>query len=169
MSDPRKPPGKVPPKALLDELSSIRTLLGDADKDVAPLLLEGDDLVEGDDLPVLVPEPTEGDAHTQTSLFDPPPAPAKMPAGKDKDSLSKALAERENPFLPRKPAPMPSASPRLEPTRPAPAAPATPPPRPQARPDEAAMRALVDEVLAEWMPKLERELRDRLMQILRGE
>lgn len=152
MSDQRKPPGKVPPKALLDELSSIRSLLGDADKDVPPMLLEGEEL------PVLTPDAPGGDAHTQASLFD---APA--PGGRD--PLRKALAERENPFLPRKPAAPAAAAPTLKPTRPAPAA---SPSAPARRPDDAAVRALVDELVAAWLPKIEQELRDRLTAMLRN-
>lgn len=55
--------------------------------------------------------------------------------------------------------------------------PATPAPKPgnetpaagATRPDEKQIRAAVDEILAEWMPKLERELRERLTRKLRGE
>lgn len=149
MTDQRKPPGKTPPKALLDELSSIHSLLGEGHRDVAPSSLLDDDV------PLLEPAtPAAGDDHTQKSLFDPPAKPAP-----DREPLRKTLAERENPFLPRKPAsPPPPAAPKIEPTRPAPAS----------KTNDAALRALVDEALAEWMPKIERDLRNRLMEFLRN-
>lgn len=150
MTDQRKPPGKTPPKALLDELSSIHSLLGEGHKDVAP-----SSLLDDDDVPLLEPAaPAKGDAHTQKSLFD---APAKPEPGSD--PLKKSLAERENPFLPRKPASPPTpAAPKIEPTRPS----------PSSAMNDAALRALVDEALAEWMPKIERDLRNRLMEFLRN-
>ena len=149
MTDQRKPPGKTPPKALLDELSSIHSLLGDGHQDVAPASLLDDDV------PLLEPAQTEdGDAHSQKSLFDTPANPASSG-----DPLKKMLAERENPFLPRKPvAPPPPATPKIEPARPAPSGTLS----------DVALRALVDEALAEWMPKIERDLRNRLMELLRS-
>ena len=148
MTDQRKPPGKTPPKALLDELSSIHSLLGEGHQDVAPSSLLDDDV------PLLEPaSPGEGDAHTQKSLFD---SPAK--SAPSEEPLKNMLAGRENPFLPRKPAATPPpAAPKIEPTRPA----------PSSALNDAALRALVDETLAEWMPKIERDLRNRLMELLR--
>lgn len=147
MTDQRKPPGKTPPKALLDELSSIHSLLGEGHQDVAPSSLLDDDV------PLLEPvAPAEGGADTQKSLFD---DPAKSAIGED--PLKKMLAGRENPFLPRKPASPPPATPVIEPARPA----------PSSALNDAALRALVDEALAEWMPKIERDLRNRLMDLLR--
>src|SRR5690606_7398932 len=74
---------------LLDELSSIQSLLGDAAHDVDQPLLE-------DEIPVLPPDDTaDGDAHTQIPLLG---ADAPRSAG---DPLRKALSERENPFLPK--------------------------------------------------------------------
>lgn len=149
MTDQRKPPGKTPPKALLDELSSIHSLLGEGHRDVAPSSLLDDDV------PLLEPAtPGKGDAHTQKSLFDPPPKAASA-----SEPLKKTLAERDNPFLPKKPvAPPPLAAPKIEPARPATAN----------KVSDAALRAVVDEALAEWMPKIERDLRNRLMEFLRN-
>lgn len=144
----RKRPGKTPPKALLEELSSIHSLLGEGHQDVDHLSLLDDDV------PLLEPvTSTAGDAHTQKSLFDPPAKPAS-----GTEPLKKSLAQRENPFLPKKSASPPPATPKIEPTRPA----------PPGAVDNAALRALVDEALAEWMPKIERDLRNRLMELLRN-
>mgnify|MGYP006147837405 CR=1 FL=1 len=147
MTDQRKPPGKTPPKALLDELNSIHSLLGDADRDVQPSSLLDDDV------PLLEPANPSGKGGSQTSLFDKTDNGPRPP-------LNKALAERDNPFLPRKQAAVPSAAPKIESTRPATAA--------QTPPGDARLRALVDETLAEWMPKIERDLRHRLMELLRN-
>ena len=45
------------------------------------------------------------------------------------------------------------------------AAPAT---QPSVKLDEQEIRSLVDEILAAWMPKIERELRDRLIDELKS-
>ena len=148
MTDQRKPPGKAPPKALLDELTSIHSLLGDGHQDVLPSSLLDDDV------PLLEPaDPAGESARGQKSLFDAPAKPAS-----DQEPLRKMLAGRDNPFLPRTPAAPPPAVPKIEPTRP------TPPPTP----NDASLRALVDETLAEWMPKIERDLRNRLLALLRN-
>ena len=143
MTDQRKPPGKPTPKALLDELTSIRSLLGDAAKDVEPSSLLDDDV------PLLDPveNPDDSDANQQISLLDAVAAARPEP-------LNKALSERENPFLPRKIL--------TAPAKPAPASTPTPD-----HIDDAQLRSLVDEALAEWMPKIERDLRNRLMELLR--
>lgn len=143
MTDQRKPPGKPTPKALLDELTSIRSLLGDADKDVEPSSLLDDDV------PLLDPveNPDDSDANQQISLLDAVAAARPEP-------LNKALSERENPFLPRKIL--------TAPAKPAPASTPTPD-----HIDDAQLRSLVDEALAEWMPRIERDLRNRLMELLR--
>ena len=143
MTDQRKPPGKPTPKALLDELTSIRSLLGDADKDVEPSSLLDDDV------PLLDPveNPDDSDANQQISLLD-------AVAAARPETLNKALSERENPFLPRKIL--------TAPAKPAPASTPTPD-----HIDDAQLRSLVDEALAEWMPKIERDLRNRLMELLR--
>jgi len=152
---------------LLDELSSIQSLLGDAAHDVDQPLLE-------DEIPVLPPDDADGDAHTQIPLLgaDTPRSTA--------DPLHKALSERENPFLPKsagaaKPQPPLSGSkaiealiaqraastPRARAASPAsPAAPATL--------SDSQIHALVDEVLAEWLPKIERDLRNRLIDALKN-
>ncbi|MCC1495195.1 hypothetical protein [Alcanivorax sp. 1008] len=143
MTDQRKPPGKPSPKALLDELTSIQSLLGDADKDVEPSSLLDDDV------PLLDPAEADidegGDHHQQISLLDGPERP---------EPLNKALLERENPFLPRK----------VMAVQPPPTA--KPAPAPDSI-DEARLHALADEVLADWMPKIEQDLRNRLLALLR--
>ena len=147
MTDQRKPPGKAPPKALLDELHSIHSLLGDGHQDVLPSSLLDDGV------PLLEPaDPTEGDARAQKSLFDAPAKPAS-----DEQPLRKLLAGRDNPFLSGKPSTPPTPA-KIEPAQPTPAAAL----------NDAALRALVDEALAEWMPKIERDLRRRLMELLRN-
>ena len=108
--------------------------------------------------------------------------------GAGRDSALKArLRKRENPFLAGHSATPGTDAPRrnsvaedldalLQRER---ANAETPPPSPEptgsrqgkapARLTEAQIRALVDEVLAEWMPRLERELRDRLTRRLRSD
>ncbi|MGB1221927.1 MAG: hypothetical protein ACPG43_10325 [Alcanivoracaceae bacterium] len=155
--------GGRPGDDILDELNSVSSLLGDAERDVDP------DGMDDGGVPLLEPEASDagdGDAHTQIPLLgaDDPDKPA---APKD---LKKELAARDNPFLPRKqidelaksrqqaseviantPAPSPSAG-------------ATPP---KALPDEQVRQA-VDAVLAEWMPRLEADLRARLTRLLKS-
>jgi|SRR5690606_2841950 len=152
---------------LLDELSSIQSLLGDAAHDVDQPLLE-------DEIPVLPPDDADGDAHTQIPLLG-----AGTPRS-TADPLHKALCERENPFLPKsagaaKPQPPLTGSKAIEaliaqraastPRAPAasPASPAAP-----AALSDSQIHALVDEVLAEWLPKIERDLRNRLIDALKN-
>lgn len=152
MTDQRKPPGKPTPKALLDELTTIHSLLGDADKDVAPSSLLDDDVPLLD--PIDADSTDSGDSHQQISLLD--TASTQRP-----EPLNKALSERENPFLPRKAVTAPG-----KPAA-APAGPSNPPAPTPGSVDDVQLRALVDETLAEWMPKIERDLRSRLMELLR--
>src|SRR5690606_4440800 len=94
--------------------------------------------------------------------------------------LRKAVSERENPFLPKsasapKPQPPLTGSKAIEaliaqraastPRAPAPspASPAAP-----ATLSDNQIHALVDEVLAEWLPKIERDLRNRLIDALKN-
>ena len=150
MTDQRKPPGKPTPKALLDELTSIHSLLGDADKDVPPSSLLDDDV------PLLdaVDTDVSSDPGEQIPLLDTDTAALVR-----NEPLHKALSERENPFLPRRIV--------TERTKPA-TAPATHPPAssPTDSIDDSRLLALVDEVLAEWMPKIEQDLRSKLMELL---
>lgn len=175
-----KPPRKNPflqkdRDQLLDELSSIQDMLGEAGEDVdeagIPTLA-----AEGDAAPV-------GDAENQIPLLAPDDTSDDTP-NEANERLRNALKERENPFLsgaaraadnqkaPRKaesaPQPSPQPAPEAAPEPPA-EPPAEPPPPEAARLDEQQMRALVDEVLAAWLPKIERELRARLMDYLRGQ
>ena len=153
---------------LLDELSSIQSLLGDAAHDV-------DQPLQDDEIPVLPPDDADGDAHTQIPLLG-----ADAPHNSTADPLRKALSERENPFLPKsasspKPQPPLTGSKAIEaliaqraaitPRAPAPspASPAAP-----ATLSDNQIHALVDEVLAEWLPKIERDLRNRLIDTLKN-
>ncbi|MCB1836736.1 MAG: hypothetical protein KDH99_03875 [Alcanivoracaceae bacterium] len=152
---------------LLDELSSIQSLLGDAAHDVDQPLLE-------DEIPVLPPDDADGDAHTQIPLLG-----ADTPRSTG-DPLRKALSERENPFLPKsagaaKPQPTLTGSKAIEAliaqrAASAPHAPAASPASPAAPAalSDSQIHALVDEVLAEWLPKIERDLRNRLIDALKN-
>lgn len=152
---------------LLDELSSIQSLLGDAARDVDQPLLE-------DEIPVLPPDDADGDTHTQIPLLG-----AEAPRSTSADPLRKALSERENPFLPKsastpKPQPSLAGSKAIEaqiaqraasmPPRPTQAAPIAP----AGGLGDSEIHALVDEVLAEWLPKIERDLRNRLIDALKN-
>lgn len=162
---------------LLDELSSIQSLLGDAAEDVAQSGLHDDD-----DIPTLAPsdapllDPLEGDAHTQIPLLGGESSPSKP------TSTPKPPAERENPFLPKSTAKLSEQS-RAETSKAIEAliaqrAPqtrtATPSKAPHSAPatptklDDRQVRALVDEVLSAWMPRIERELRNRLIEELKN-
>jgi hypothetical protein len=150
MSDQRKPPsGKDTPKALLDELSSIQSLLGEGGKDVPLTTLDGQ-------APELTPRKATDVGNQMPLLGDGSRPTSSSP-------LSKALSERENPFLPRKPQHTPSAAPAI----PTPPPRHRPPTQASGQLSETQMRALVDEALAEWLPKIERDLRNRLMEKLR--
>lgn len=162
-------------RGLLNELDDIRSLLGDG--------LPGPGNLDDLDIPLLQPE---GDAHTQIPLLgsEPPVAAAAPPAQAPltppaAPALEKAIAERENPFLPRATMERLAQHHRQTPQALRPAAPAplssSPPPATPApaasepRLDDRAMRAIVDEILAAWMPRIERELRTRLLDELRGD
>lgn len=155
MTDPNKPANKNTAKALLDELSSIRSLLGgdalaDGNKDVPHSSLLDDEV------PLL--EPIEntaadaGDAHQQIPLLGNATAEKEQPAS----ATHKALTERENPFLPRKPQGPATVS------QPSDSTPAT-----TNQPDAAHLHALVEQTLAEWLPKIEHDLRQRLLALLK--
>ncbi|PKM21659.1 MAG: hypothetical protein CVV10_08250 [Gammaproteobacteria bacterium HGW-Gammaproteobacteria-14] len=153
MTDQRKPSdkpplAKTPPKALLDELNSIHSLLGEASKDVPSTPLDAD-------IPLL--PPVDNPQDPQISLLDGAPP------------LRRALAERENPFLPKRPADTSRTVASQPPTATKPAA--SPQGKtdvtPDTPPDSAQIRALVDETLAEWLPKIERDLRARLTEWLK--
>lgn len=150
---------------LLDELNSIQSLLGDAARDV-------DQPLADDEIPVLPPD-ADGDAHAQIPLLG-------ADASSNADPLRKALSERENPFLPKsagasKPqspltgskaiealiAERAASTPRAP--APSPSSPATP-----STLSDSQIHALVDEVLAEWLPKIERDLRNRLIDALKN-
>ena len=175
-----KPPRKNPflqkdRNQLLDELNSIQEMLGEAGHDVdeesiPTLTTEGEAAPPGRD------SPPEGDAENQIPLLAPDDASADSP-NEANERLRKALKERENPFLssaaraasqqPAAPAEKKTAPEKKE-------APPTPPPSAKEPASSHAlsdteMRALVDETLAVWLPKIERELRARLMEYLRGQ
>ncbi len=170
MSKNKKPGGSR--GELLDELSSIQSLLGDAARDVEQHNLTGDD-----DIPVLPPE-DDGDAHTQIPLLG-------ADATDDPAQVRKAATARENPFLPKSTVNRAQQSRNdtskaieamIQQRTAAPARPAaTPPPLPRPSAGTSSptlsdqqVRALVDEILAAWMPRIERELRDRLIEELKS-
>ena len=156
----RFPPSDLP---LLDELDNIRSLLGD-----------------GLDIPLLEPEPTDAPAPSAATSTTPstktarPLAPACPPASTSRATVAErpapapvhqALVERENPFLPRQ------TMERLAQHRahtPESLRPPVPPPASPATPSDSDVRAAVDEILAVWLPRIERELRDHLTRQLQG-
>lgn len=160
---------------LLDELSSIQSLLGDAAEDVPQSGLHDDDDIPmlSSDAPLL--EPLEGDAHTQIPLLGGEPTP------KNSAAAPKPPVERENPFLPKSTAKLSEQS-RAETSKAiealiaqrAPQARTAPPSKPTSSPaaprklDDGQVRSLVDEILAAWMPRIERELRNRLIEELKN-
>lgn len=165
--------GGRPGDDILSELNSVSSLLGDAGRDVDP------DGLDDNNVPVLEPEKSssdEGDAHTQIPLLG-ADDPGKAAPARD---LKKELASRDNPFLPRKQmdeleksrqqasASMASAAtanaPSATPPSSAPAAPTTSSP---ALSDQQ-VREAVDTLLAEWMPRLEADLRARLTKLLKS-
>lgn len=137
-------------KALLDELDSVKSLLGDAAQDVPSAVTQ-----EGDEA---VPTLTQDDDSQIPLLGGSPEATAKPGVA---DSVKRALSERANPFLS---ASAPPAQPKVTPAPP-PAASAPAKAGPSL--DEAQIRATVDEILAAWMPRIERELRERLIEQLK--
>lgn len=154
---------------LLDELSSVQDMLSEDNNNKAP----------DEDPPVL--EPTSpGDAHGSDTEEQMPllqPDSSESEADPANERLRQALSERPNPFLsdaarntdPQNRATTTSADEQrgAEPELSA---------SPNATTDastntsvlsEQDMRALVDETLAAWLPQIERELRDKLMEHLR--
>ena len=170
---------------LLDELDDIRSLLGDA-LDGAPSGLP-DDL----DIPLLEPEapppaPTRprAAASEKAAKASPVPPTPNRPGNASLTSasltsapLEDLLSVRENPFLPRhtmeRLAQHRAHTPEgLRPAAPTSVTTSAPPNRSTAtpaRPSDTSIRAAVDEILAVWMPRIERELRDRLTQQLRDD
>jgi hypothetical protein len=156
---------------LLDELASVQDMLSEDNNKGTP----------DQDPPVLEPEspgePLSPGTEEQMPLLQPDAhQPHSDPAN---NRLRQALSERPNPFLsdaarntdPQNRATTPSADQ-------APGERSEPPATAQAPMDASAaasglgeneMRALVDEILAAWMPRIERELRDKLMERLRNQ
>ena len=171
MSKHRKPgPGNK--GDLLDELTSIQSLLGEGAEDVDQHLLSEDDI------PLLPPDDEpEGDAHNQIPLLGGDAARSAEPAaGKN---LHRELSERENPFLPKATLDQIKQSQaqtsksiekmiaqRSTTATSQPASPGAGTARPSL--SDAEIRALVDEILASWMPGIERELRNRLIDELKN-
>jgi hypothetical protein len=171
--------GKNPPdsplpekdrRELLDELSSVQDMLNEDDHPEA----------SDDDPPVLKPdspgEAPESDGEEQMPLLQPDSGEAGSDPANER--LRKALSERPNPFLS-------DAARNTDPQNRTTSAPSAE--KPGAQPEqnlsqaatgtptsdtsglsEQEMRALVDETLAAWLPKIERELRDKLMEHLRN-
>jgi hypothetical protein len=156
MTDSSKPANKSTAKALLDELSSIRSLLSDSDmladgsKDVPHSSLLDDEVPLLDPIEVAATE--EGDSHQQIPLLDSAEAKSEQKIA----PTHKVLSERENPFLPRKPQ---NTAPAPQPTHATPAS--------HNQPANADMHALVEQTLAEWLPKIEQDLRQRLLALLK--
>lgn len=156
---------------LLDELNSIQDLLGEAADDVEHTPLDDAIPVLGEDQDEETADTAKGDADNQIPLLT--PDGEEEPARPANDRLRRALSERENPFLAgaRRAAAEKAAAAARHESPPPPEKP-TPPPadEPPAEPplSDQDMRAIVDEVLAAWLPKIERELRDRLMDYLRS-
>ena len=186
--DKNKPPRRNPflddsRDTLLDELGSVKKLLDEDDKTDSPAARPG----PHDDIPVLLPDEAstsegEGDAHTQASLFDQPAASKGNNEAETEEARRRRLlaASRDNPFLPSKSMQdLANERDRLTrithgssdaTTRTTTAGKSAPPAGEKNRSlDDAAVRALVDEMLAEWLPKIERELRDRLTRHLKDE
>lgn len=170
--------GKNPPdsplpekdrKELLDELSSVQDMLNE----------EAASKASDEDLPVLQPESpgqTLENGEEQMPLLQPDTdEPGSDPAN---ERLRQALSERPNPFLSdaaRNTDPQNRGTPASTGEKPDPQAgkPAPGDSGQTASADtsglsEQEMRALVDETLAAWLPKIERELRDKLMEHLRN-
>ena len=171
--------GKNPPdsplpekdrKELLDELSSVQDMLNEEDRADTP----------DEDPPVLEPE-ARGDAPDAGEEQMPLLQPDGDQSGSDpaNERLRKALSERPNPFLsgaarntdPQNHSASAAAGeqPGAQPDKPASGAAAASPPTDTAGLSEQEMRAIVDETLAAWLPKIERELRDKLMERLRNQ
>lgn len=162
MSKDRKTgPGSKQKRAgeLLDELDSVKSLLGDAADDVPPSAISDED-----DVPLLGADEDPEEAQIPLLGQDPATPPAASASSKDvSDAVRRALAERNNPFL--------SAAAKASAAQPA-ASKAPPPaptgaaasPAPATQPD---VEAIVEEVLDEWMPKIEQAVRQRLLAALK--
>mgnify|MGYP000187960657 FL=1 len=157
---------------LLDELSSVQDMLNEDDAPEAP----------DEDPPVLKPdapgEAPESDDEEQMPLLQ-PDGGGETGSDPANERLRKALSERPNPFLSdaarntdpqNRTTPAPTGEkPGAQPEQPASgAADEAPPAADTSGLSEQEMRALVDETLAAWLPKIERELRDKLMEHLRN-
>ena len=170
-NEPKKPARtKKAAKAseLLDELNSVSDMLGDAADDVPAAPLSEDDvpLLANDD------EADSGDSQNQIPLLGADGNAAAKPDSAPPSTRLETLArERENPFLPRSKLDELAQSQsqtdkslrELNPDRPRP--PSAPAPSAPATPD---VESIIDDLVAEWLPRLERELRDRLARALRN-
>jgi hypothetical protein len=172
--------GKNPPdsplpekdrRELLDELSSVQDMLNEDDTSETA----------DDEPPVLKPdssrEDSGSDGEEQMPLLQPDGGePGSDPAN---ERLRKALSERPNPFLSdaarntdpqnRKASAPGEEQPNAQPENPEPTATGGNVSADTAGLSEQQMRALVDETLAAWLPRIERELRDKLMERLRNQ
>lgn len=165
---------------LLDELNSIQSLLGDAAQDVP-----SHNISDGEDIPLLPTEDNsdhaegEGDAHAQIPLLGTGTPTKTPPPTKNSAPPRQTIDKRENPFLSKASATKPSSTPAssksienliaqraVESSRTRPAAKESVP-VPVSALDDTQVRTLVDEVLAAWMPKIERELRNLLIERLK--
>ena len=137
-------------RALLDDLDSVKSLLGDAARDVPPAHLDDED---GAHVPTLEPE----DGDSQIPLLGGQEKKPVADSQNGRDSVQRALSERQNPFLTQA---QKAASVTKPPTT-------TPPSGAKAVLGEQEIKAMVDELMATWMPRIEKELRERLIAALR--
>ena len=150
--------------ALLDELDSVKSLLGDAARDVPQAEMEGE---EGDPVPTLLPEDDDGQIPLLGGDSGPTGAASQTSSQSVKDSVRQALSERQNPFLSAARAAAASAAattPASSTQR------AAPPPTSKADSylSDQDIQAMVNDLLAAWMPRIEQELRQRLINALRS-
>lgn len=148
-----KKPGHDKTDALLDELDSVKSLLGDAaDDKPAAKLEEHDDLFSGFE------EPTAS-ANAQIDTQSGDSSDAFDPNQSVSAQVRKALSERKNPFL----ATTKQKAVEVEPSPPAKQTTASPAPDTEQKTlSRADIEQAIDELVAEQLPKLEAVLKARL-------
>ena len=147
--DTKKPADKP---QLLKELADLKSLLGEDDIPVVGLE-PSTEASPAADIPTLSVSERARTARNPFLQSGPVEAPANL-----KPLLRSDIAEEHPSSITAESRPNPFLTPRSRPT--APAAPS------DTSLSQAQQRALVDELLAQWMPKIERELRNRLLDVL---